>query len=131
MMALRALKPCKSPGCPQLTRDPKGYCVDHIQTASNHSDYKRNRTDRREQLFYASTIWLKTRSMALRRDHGLCQHCLRDGEVKVADMVHHAISIKADWSLRLVLSNLLSLCNRCHQREERRIRIRVRGGVNP
>ncbi len=121
-MAVRARRPCKHFGCSQLTRDPRGYCESHSSTTSEHSAYKQSRTDRREQLFYTSTIWLKTRAKALSRDNGLCQHCLRGGVVTLADMVHHIIGIKVNWSLRLVLSNLISLCNGCHQREERRIR---------
>ena len=122
-MALRALRPCKRIGCNQLTRDIKGYCEEHARTTSDHKEYKRNRTDKSEQLFYTSTPWLKTRAVALRRDNGLCQHCLRYGNVTLAEMVHHIIAIKVDWSLRLVLSNLISLCNECHQREERKIRL--------
>jgi len=116
-MPLRALRPCKQAGCIQLTRDVCGYCPGHVHAAQEtHSEYKRNRTDKREQLFYTSTPWIKTRASALRRDHGLCQHCLRDDKVTLAAMVHHIIELKANWSLRLVLSNLVSLCNRCHSR---------------
>ena len=116
-MALRALRPCRQVGCNQLTRDANGYCPDHIYAPQeNHMEYKRNRTDKREQSFYNSNSWLKCRAMVLSRDRGLCQHCLRDGKVTLADVVHHIVELKVDWLLRLVLINLLSLCNGCHNR---------------
>ncbi|PAE58568.1 HNH endonuclease, partial [Bacillus licheniformis] len=33
-----------------------------------------------------------------------------------ADMVHHIVEVKQDWSKRLDLSNLESLCNACHNK---------------
>lgn len=119
-MALRAFRPCKQAGCIQLTRDANGYCTDHIHAAQEtHSEYKRNRTDKREQAFYHSGAWIKIRAMVMSRDHGLCQQCMVDGRVTLADVVHHRVEIKANWLLRLVLSNLVPLCNGCHQRVHR------------
>ncbi|WP_343223710.1 HNH endonuclease [Paenibacillus oenotherae] len=48
------------------------------------------------------------------RDHGLCQHCKLERCITVADMVHHRFPVRSHWHLRLVLSNLVSLCNSCH-----------------
>ncbi|TWK49239.1 hypothetical protein CHCC20347_1522 [Bacillus paralicheniformis] len=31
-------------------------------------------------------------------------------------MVHHIVEVKQDWSKRLDLSNLESLCNACHNK---------------
>lgn len=119
-MPLRAFRPCKKVGCIKLTRDSNGYCLDHVHSErENHTEYKRNRTDKKEQSFYASTAWLGARSQALIRDHGLCQYCLRASKVTLADVVHHIVEIKANWSLRLVLVNLVSLCHGCHQRVHR------------
>lgn len=124
-MPLRSLRPCKQTGCTQLTRDVKGYCPDHIHLAQDqvrgaHSEYSRNRTDAKEQSFYHSPPWIKVRGMAWHRDHGLCQHCLRDGRVTFADVVHHLVPIKVNWLLRLVLGNLVSLCDGCHAKEHRK-----------
>ncbi|KUO73440.1 MAG: hypothetical protein APF81_19720 [Desulfosporosinus sp. BRH_c37] len=116
-MPLRALRPCKQAGCPMLTRDANGYCDQHKPLASSqHMEYKRGRTDKREQAFYNSGAWRKARGAALRRDHGLCQHCLRAGKITAAVMVHHLTEIKVNWLLRLDLGNLVSLCDRCHNK---------------
>ena len=117
-MPLRPLKQCKV--CNKLTRDVSGYCEEHKDMAKEtHKEYKNNRTDKKEQSFYNSKQWINTRAMALARDHGLCQHCLKEGKVTAADVVHHKIPIKVNWLLRLVLSNLISLCNSCHQKEHK------------
>ena len=124
-MPLRALRPCKKVGCIQLTRDASGYCADHLHIArekqsEQHARYTKSRPDKRETLFYGSGAWDKARAMAMSRDHGLCQHCVRDGRVTLADMVHHIVEIKVNWTLRLTLSNLICLCNRCHAKVSHR-----------
>ena len=119
---LRALQPCKEAGCRELTRDPIGYCELHTQ-ASRHTQYSRDRTDKREMAFYNSKPWKLVRAIALRRDLGLCQYCLRDGrdkdKVPLADVVHHIVSLKGNWLLRVTLSNLVCLCHSCHTRTHR------------
>lgn len=52
----------------------------------------------------------------LRRDKFLCQNCLRYGKRTEATTVHHLVPLKDNYSLRLTSSNLLSLCNDCHNR---------------
>ncbi|TYS50095.1 HNH endonuclease [Bacillus infantis] len=79
-----------------------------------HKLYDRYRRDQETAAFYKSTPWRKVREQALARDIGLCQHCLSKGRIKWADMVDHIIPIKEAWELRLVLDNLQSLCNSCH-----------------
>ena len=44
----------------------------------------------------------------------LCRHCLRDGRVVAATLVDHIIPLSEAPDLRLVRSNLQSLCSRCH-----------------
>ena len=39
--------------------------------------------------FYASADWERARDAALTRDAHLCQHCLAQGEITPAVMVHH------------------------------------------
>ena len=51
----------------------------------------------------------------------LCELCQRKGIVTAADEVHHKVPIDdAPW-LRLVWSNLLSVCMRCHDEEHARM----------
>lgn len=116
-MPLRPLRPCKAMGCRALTRDAKGYCVDHVDKAQEQqSEYGCGRSGARETMFYKSGAWLRIRVLALRRDNGMCQHCLRDGKITFASLVHHIIEIRVNWLLRLTLGNLISLCDSCHNK---------------
>jgi 5-methylcytosine-specific restriction protein A len=84
-----------------------------------HQDYDesiRNKRDKKYKDFYHSTEWIKTRMVVLIRDNGLCQHCLKKEHITKADMVHHIVEVKVDWNKRLELSNLISLCNSCHNK---------------
>lgn len=74
--------------------------------------------------FYTSGPWLRARAQALDRDCGLCVWCRDAGRYRVdrygrrlpvlATMVHHVKPRKEYPELELVLSNLVSLCDKCH-----------------
>lgn len=70
--------------------------------------------------FYASADWEHARDAALTRDAHLCQHCLQQGEITPAVMVHHIIELTpaniSDPSIATDPSNLVSLCDRCHKK---------------
>jgi 5-methylcytosine-specific restriction enzyme A len=110
----KPLKPCNEVGCNNLTRNK--YCKKHEykQTEKNRF-YDRFVRDKKASSFYKSKAWRMTREQALARDKGLCQRCLKNKKITMADMVDHIIPIKVNWELRLVLSNLQSLCNACHR----------------
>lgn len=111
-MPLRPLKQCKK--CTTLTRNTDGYCDDHMLSKDDaRKQYDTNR-DKKYVSFYNSTQWIKLRQVALSRDNGLCQHCLKSGQIATADVVHHMIEVKINWYLRLSLVNLISLCNAHH-----------------
>lgn len=115
-MPLRCLTQCKSIGCRELTR--LTYCPEHIHIiddmkAERNKQYDNNR-DNKYTEFYHSGAWGKVRAIVLTRDHGLCVHCYNKGIITTADMVHHIQPVRANWLLRLVLINLVSLCNSCH-----------------
>lgn len=77
--------------------------------------------------FYGTDAWKRCRAAALRRDHGLCQRCLKEGRRTVdakgrsypvlATMVHHIRHLEDRPDLALNLDNLVSLCDACHERE--------------
>lgn len=67
--------------------------------------------------FYKSPEWKKLRTAALKRDHYECQKCKAKGKYRKADCVHHIKHVKQFPLLALVLSNLISLCNSCHDEE--------------
>ena len=83
--------------------------------------------DKKTDPFYGTEAWKRCRAAALRRDHGLCQHCLAAGRRTVdssgrswqvmATMVHHIRHLDEHPELALSLDNLVSLCDRCHEAE--------------
>jgi len=111
---LRPLKICKK--CKALTRNAEGYCDDHIKSKDDTTkQYDKSRDDKYVK-FYNSSGWKKLRRYILSRDSGLCKCCLEKGEVVLADIVHHIIETKVDWSMRLEASNLISVCTSCHNK---------------
>ncbi len=67
--------------------------------------------------FYISKIWRKVRLLALRRDNFECQVCKAKGLVTPATCVHHKVHLRDNPLLALALSNLISLCDPCHNLE--------------
>ena len=67
--------------------------------------------------FYAGSAWLNKRADVLRRDNYECQRCKSKGKFSKAECVHHVKHLKDRPDLALVDSNLISLCNTCHQYE--------------
>lgn len=116
-MAMKPLRPCKSAVCSNLTNER--YCKDHQpivkeQNKERHRHYDKYQRDQEAASFYKSREWERAREQALIRDHGICQHCLKDKQITMAEMVDHVIPIKIAWHLRIYLPNLQSLCNQCH-----------------
>lgn len=72
--------------------------------------------------FYKTKAWRKVRQDALDRDGGICQDCLqmyREGLIHKpnnATMVHHIHPIEECPEEALLLSNLISLCDDCHNK---------------
>ncbi|WP_332632011.1 HNH endonuclease [Halalkalibacter flavus] len=66
--------------------------------------------------FYLSKKWKRKRSTILRRDEYQCRECKRYGKVTEATVVHHCFTMESnpEWGLRDW--NLISLCNKCHER---------------
>lgn len=74
--------------------------------------------------FYSTGVWKRARRDALDRDMGLCVWCRQAGRYAhdrkgrrvpvLATMVHHIKPLKEYPELALDLSNLVSLCDRCH-----------------
>jgi 5-methylcytosine-specific restriction protein A len=116
-MPQKPKKPCAKPGCPNLTTGR--YCEEHWaeekkERAESNRYYDQHRRDKRAEAFYKSRAWVAARRRVLIRDNYLCQECLRQGYIIRADTVHHKIGLKEDWSKRLQLDNLVSLCAKCH-----------------
>lgn len=71
--------------------------------------------------FYKTKKWIRKRNTTLRRDGYTCQECRRYGKGTQATTVHHVYPLELYPSLALVSENLISLCNKCHEKMHSRI----------
>ena len=127
-MPPRPLRPCRKMNCTALTRDEMGYCDKHkveyleilkkqkVERDKRYDENVRKTRDKKYHEFYKSDEWERVKKAILVRDKGLCQWCYKQGKLKSADVVHHIVELKQDWSRRLDPSNLVSLCHECHNR---------------
>ena len=117
-MPQKAKKPCAHPGCKELIQDGR-FCINHQnegqkQKKERNQHYDEHIRNQKAKSFYKSRAWQAARHRALIRDHYLCQDCLKEGRITQADTVHHRVEISKDWSKRLDIDNLISLCASCH-----------------
>ncbi len=61
-------------------------------------------------------VWKRKRKKILKRDKNLCCDCKRYGKRTAAVVVHHMIPYEEAPELGLVDSNLISLCEACHNK---------------
>ena len=73
-----------------------------------------NSNSKSKRDFYNSTKWKNKRERILKRDGYVCQNCKRFGKTVEATAVHHIQHYETNPELGLVDSNLISLCNKCH-----------------
>lgn len=117
-MPNRSKKPCSHPRCPKLVPGGQTYCDEHQKEESSRRNEQYDRYERDEKLskFYSSARWQKVRKKQLKQQP-LCESCLEEGRTEQADVVDHIVPVKVDWSLRLRLDNLQSLCRSHHQKK--------------
>lgn len=107
-MPYRPASACGHPGCSSLATS-RGYCEQHKKKDQRPSAYRRGYDADWEQL---------------RREYldciPYCERCLRAHLYVLADLVHHRIPVSVRPDLRLVWTNLESLCRSCHEKEHPR-----------
>lgn len=113
-MPSKAKRPCGKAGCSQLAENQ--YCEAHAHL-NRHRLYDTYSRNKRLAVFYHSQEWQRAREQALIRDHYLCQDCLIQKRITKAEVVDHIKPVRFFWQLRLVLDNLRSLCQACHNRK--------------
>lgn len=102
----KPLKPCRFPGCPNLTDER--YCSEHRkETDRSYERYGRNPETRRRY----GRCWKRIRDSYV-KEHPLCEMCLEKGIAREAEEVHHIIPISEGGTHER--SNLMSLCKSCH-----------------
>ena len=105
-MPYKAKRPCKYPGCPNLT--DRDYCAEHISQA--RYEYEHYRRDPETKKRYGSQ-WRKIRALYVKA-HPLCEECLKHGRTIPVEQVHHIVPLSDGGTHDL--SNLMSLCKSCH-----------------
>ncbi|MCH4891193.1 HNH endonuclease [Acidaminobacter sp. JC074] len=114
-------KICRGKNCKNLVPMNGKYCPQCAKVAAmdkqeKNKHYDQNVREPKLVNFYHSKEWQKVRQAALLRDYHLCQECLKHNVIKSAEIVHHIIEIKDDWSKRLQIDNCQSVCKSCHNK---------------
>lgn len=113
-MAKKALRPCRHPGCPELTRD--GWCDKHQPTARA----SRKRESAAYHSWYGKAIWVKDLRPAQLLREPWCRVCAAQGVRTPAVVVDHVIPFRGDWDLFISPANHQSLCKYHHDQKTAR-----------
>lgn len=103
-------RPCRKPGCHNLTRNRNGFC-------DVHQNYDKKKYDKRRlsaQERGYDYKWRKDRN-AYTREHPYCERCYANGIIKPMYCVHHKDRNPRnnEWE------NFESLCRNCHDIEHK------------
>ena len=110
-MPNKPAKPCRHPGCPNLTHDV--FCEKHKREENKiYNLYKRDELSR---TFYRTQQWRDIRKIKLQISP-LCEECKKNGKAVVGKIVDHIIPIKMGGA-PFDLDNLQTLCWSCHSRK--------------
>ena len=71
--------------------------------------------------WYKLKIWCGNLRPVKLSEQPLCEWCLANNIIRAAEVVHHRIAHKGDWSLFTDYDNLEALCKRCHDSEAQSI----------
>lgn len=108
-MAMKPLRPCRHPGCRELTRD--GYCSKHKPKRAAR------RASAEYHAWYSLPVWTdELRPTQLLREPW-CRECAKRGIRTRATVVDHVEPHCGDWARFIDRANLQSLCKRCHDRK--------------
>lgn len=115
-MPWKPLRPCRHPGCPNLS--DQAYCELHRKQikADANRDYDNSRRDKEMYSFYHSQAWIQLRAVKIKMNP-LCEECYKQGRLKKAVIVDHILPAKECPDKRLDIANLQSLCVGCHNKK--------------
>ena len=69
-----------------------------------------------KRFYNSKKIWRPVRAAIMKRDNYECQWCKQQGKYSEGQTVHHIKHLKEFPELALVPSNLITLCNKCHNK---------------
>ncbi len=101
-MALKPLRPCRHPGCPELTRE--GYCPKHKPVKAPR------RTSAEYHGWYNLCVWTDDLRPAQLLREPWCRACAQRGIRTRATVVDHITPHRGDWTKFIDRDNLQSLC---------------------
>ena len=107
-MAMKPPRPCRHPGCPELTRD--GWCDRH------RPRYRRGESEEWHGL-YSLPVWTERLRPAQLLREPWCRECAKAGRRVRATVVDHIVPHRGDMRLFTDPGNLQSLCKSCHDRK--------------
>ena len=123
-MALKPLRPCRHPGCPNLTRE--GYCPAHKPAKAAR------RRSAEYHSWYSLPLWTEDLRPAQLLREPFCRACAQQGVRTRATVVDHIVPHRGDWEKFIDPANHQSLCKSCHDRKTAREQAeerRNRGGI--
>jgi len=120
-MALK--KTCKCGKIINYSMNRCDTCVDTKRISNKEYDNKirHSKDNAIYDKFYHGREWLTVRMVAVVATHGLCKDCLDSNIIRSYHTVHHIAPIKRCWEKRLQVSNLVPLCEECHQMRHKRM----------
>lgn len=79
-------------------------------------EYKRYRTDKKEQELYSSSLWIKVRDSIKKEHRGIDVYKYYTDKIIVeGTVVHHIEEVKDNWNRRYDLNNLILLSDSSHK----------------
>ena len=107
-MPKKPKRPCSFPGCPNLTDET--YCEQHRKEARRKYDkYERSHGTNSKY----GRAWHRIRARFAAK-HPVCEECLKHGKLTFVQEVHHIIPVSRGGTHDE--SNLMSLCQSCHNK---------------
>jgi len=104
----RPMKPCRHPGCPNLTNNT--YCDIHIELYTRPSAKERGYNSK----------W-RRRSKLFLKAYPLCAECLKHNKLTPSTVVDHIIPHRGDPVLMWdETTNWQALCESCHNKKTRK-----------
>jgi hypothetical protein len=114
---MKPKKRCNQSSCKDLIDYDKKYCSKH--EGNDSKDYNKfirnNKENKKYSDFYNSKEWRNLRKLFI-LENPLCKYCLDEGEVKLAEIIHHKEEIKEHFDKRLDPNNLESVCRIHHNK---------------
>lgn len=110
-MPSKPQRPCRYPGCPNLTSDKRGYCPQHLQQIHRQQDHERGTANQRGYNYR----WQKVSKLYLTR-HPLCALCAKKKPplIRAATLVDHIVPHHGDYELFWDERNWQPSCKDCH-----------------